>query len=220
LGFKIPQNPGAENDQGEAGVAGLLKGEIIMAKDEKKDTSKKEEPPKKEDPKAKEPLEKEEKDEEKQEEAVKKGFPLKLIVIVVLVVVLAGGGFVVYKKMSAPKDKGQIVAIKEKETGTPEMGTIYPMESFIVNLIEPSGKRYLKIQIQLELENENLKSEIDKRMPQFKDAIISLLSNKSIADINNAEGKMQLRAELAALFNQYLKSGKITNVFFTDFIIQ
>ena len=187
-----------------------------MAEEKKEDRSKKEEP------KAKDPGEKkgEEKDEEKQEEAVKKVFPLKLAVIAVLVLLVAGGGFMVWKKMSAPKEKGQIVAIKEKDKGKPDMGPIYPMETFIVNLLDPSGKRYLKIQIQLELDNEAVKQEIDRRMPQFKDAIISLLSSKTILDINSVEGKMQMRAELVALFNQYLKSGKITNVFFMDFIIQ
>jgi flagellar FliL protein len=194
----------------------VLKGEKIMAEEKKEDRSKKEEP------KAKDPGEKkgEVKDEEKQEEAVKKAFPLKLVIIAVLVLLVAGGGFMVWKKMSAPKEKGQIVAIKEKDNANPDMGPIYPLETIIVNLLDPSGKRYLKIQIQLELDNETLKVEIDKRMPQFKDAIISLLSSKTIPDINSVEGKMQLRAELAALFNQHLKSGKITNVFFMDFIIQ
>jgi len=194
----------------------VRKGEKIMAED------KKEERPKKEDPKTKASDEEkgEEKDEEKQEETGKKAFPLKLVIIVVLVLLVAGGGFMVWKKMSAPKEKGQIVAIKEKDKGKPDMGPIYPMETFIVNLLDQTGKRYLKIQIQLELDNEAVKQEIDRRMPQFKDAIISLLSSKSIPDINSVEGKMQLRAELAALFNQYLKSGKITNVFFMDFIIQ
>lgn len=197
-----------------------------MAEEKKEDRPKKEDHPKKEEPKAKDPGEKkgeekdEEKDEEKQEEAVKKAFPLKLVIIAVLVLLVAGGGFMVWKKMSAPKEKGQIVAIKEKDNANPDMGPIYPLETIIVNLLDPSGKRYLKIQIQLELDNETLKVEIDKRMPQFKDAIISLLSSKTIPDINSVEGKMQLRAELAALFNQHLKSGKITNVFFMDFIIQ
>ena len=187
---------------------------------------KKEDRPKKEEPKAKDPGEKkgeekdEEKDEEKQEKAVKRAFPLKLVIIAVLALLVAGGGFMVWKKMSAPKEKGQIVAIKEKDNANPDMGPIYPLETIIVNLLDPNGRRYLKIQIQLELDNEALKAEIDKRMPQFKDAIISLLSSKTIPDINSVEGKMQLRAELAALFNQHLKSGKITNVFFMDFIIQ
>jgi flagellar FliL protein len=200
----------------------VLKGEKIMAEDKKEDRSKKEDRPKKEEPKAKDPGEKkdEEKDEEKQEEAVKKAFPLKLVIIAVLVLLVAGGGFMVWKKMSAPKEKGQIVAINEKDNANPDMGPIYPMETFIVNLLDPNGRRYLKIQIQLEMDNAVLAQEINKRMPQFKDAIISLLSSKTIPDINSVEGKMQLRAELIVLFNQYLKSGKITNVFFMDFIIQ
>jgi flagellar FliL protein len=163
----------------------------------------------------------EEKDEETQEGKGSKAFPLKLIIILVLVLLVAGGGFMVWKKMAASKEKkGQVVAINDKDKGQLDMGPTYPMETFIVNLQDPSGRRYLKLQIVLELDNENLKQEIDHRMPQFKDGIISLLSSKTVTDINAIEGKMQLRAELTAMFNQYLKSGKITNVFFMDFIIQ
>ena len=31
---------------------------------------------------------------------------------------------------------------------------------------------------------------------------------------------MQLRVEIMALLNQYLKTGKVTNIYFTEFIVQ
>jgi flagellar FliL protein len=62
--------------------------------------------------------------------------------------------------------------------------------------------------------------EINKRLPQVRDSILTLLSSKSNDDINTLEGKYQLRAEILTSVNQYLKTGKIKNIYFTDFIIQ
>jgi flagellar FliL protein len=94
------------------------------------------------------------------------------------------------------------------------------MKTYIVNLIDPRGKRYLKTKIELELNNETLKEEIDKRLPQLRDSVLTTLSSKSYEDISTLEGKYQLRAEIVALLNQYLKSGQITNLYFTEFIVQ
>ena len=47
-----------------------------------------------------------------------------------------------------------------------------------------------------------------------------MLSNKTHEDIKTLEGKYQLREEIISMLNQYLSSGKIKNVFFTDFIVQ
>jgi flagellar basal body-associated protein FliL len=38
--------------------------------------------------------------------------------------------------------------------------------------------------------------------------------------MRSLEGKYQLREELIAMLNQHLKSGKVENIYFTDFIVQ
>ena len=94
------------------------------------------------------------------------------------------------------------------------------MDTFIVNLVGGMGKNYLKARIELEMDDVKLTEEINKRLPQFRDAILTLLSSKTNDDIRTLEGKYQLRAEIISTLNQYLGPGKIKNVFFTDFIIQ
>ncbi|RLB21216.1 MAG: flagellar basal body protein FliL, partial [Deltaproteobacteria bacterium] len=63
-------------------------------------------------------------------------------------------------------------------------------------------------------------SEMDKRLPQLRDAILTLLSSKTFKDIGDLSGKYQLRAEILATLNRYLKTGKVNNVYFTEFIVQ
>jgi flagellar FliL protein len=47
-----------------------------------------------------------------------------------------------------------------------------------------------------------------------------MLSSKTYDDIKTLEGKFQLREEIISILNQHLNSGKIKNVYFTDFIVQ
>ncbi len=163
----------------------------------------------------------ESKEENKAEPKGKKSM-IKPILIIVTVVVLLGGGFFAWK-----------TGVLAKLTGTPEgktktaepqkgqeMGPVYNMETFLVNLNEPQGKRYLKATMTLELDTEKVQPELEKRLPQIRDAVLAMLSSKTYTDINDLTGKYQLRAEILSMINSYLKTGKIANVYFTDFIVQ
>jgi flagellar FliL protein len=150
--------------------------------------------------------------------------PLKLMVLALLVILVLGGGAFAWKSGILDKimggGKDAKVAKTNNDVGKPDMGPIYPMDSFIVNLMDPMGKRYLKVKIALELGDAQLKDEVDRRLPQFRDGILTLLSSKSFKDVADLSGKYQLRAEILGMLNGYLKTGKVKNVFFTEFIIQ
>jgi flagellar FliL protein len=168
----------------------------------------------------KEKEESEQEDQETQEEEgpERKKVPINLIIICILLLCLAGGGFYVWKSglISFSSDKSNINSKEDRQ----DLGPIYQMETFIVNLVGGRGKSYLKTKIDLELDSDKTTSEMNRRLPQIRDAILTLLSSKSNEDINTLEGKYQLRAEIISTLNQYLKTGKVKNVYFTDFIIQ
>lgn len=163
-------------------------------------------------------------EEEQEEKVEKKGLPFKIIVPVVLVLILGGGGFFFLRGGSKEKSSEQnielaaVPEVEQREVGG--IGPIYSLDTFIVNLIDPYGKKYLKVRMDLEMDQEKLKQEVDKRMPQFKDTILTLLSSKTFEDINSFEGKIQLRSEIMQMLNQFLKSGAITNIYFIEFIVQ
>lgn len=160
--------------------------------------------------------------QEASESEPKKGFPLNIIIIGILAVCLIGGGLYVWKAglLSKFTGKKEAAAEKQKESEKTEVGEMYELESFIVNLTGGSGNNYLKIKISLELNNAELKTELEKKLPLFRDAILSLLSSKTYVEVKTLEGKAQIRAEILTTLNQYLKTGKVTNVYFSDFIVQ
>ena len=159
-------------------------------------------------------------EESKPEEAPKrKKVPINLIIIVILGLCLIGGGVFVWKSglFSKGNDETDIETTNNKQE---LIGPILTLDTFIVNLLGDRGKKYLKVKVELELDSEKTTAEINLRLPQIRDSILTMLSSKSNEDINTLEGKFQLRAEIIATINQYLKTGKIKNVYFTDFIIQ
>lgn len=167
------------------------------------------------------------KEETNLEEAVardaKKSLSMKLILAAVLVVIVLLGGALVLKSGliggSSGGDEGSAEEKSNKQV-TADIGPIYTLETFIVNLADPRGKKYLKTKLELELNNPLVVQEIDQRLPQFRDTVLTILSSKSFEDVRQLEGKYQLRAEIMTMLNQFLQSGEITNIYFTEFIVQ
>ncbi|MEW6669172.1 MAG: flagellar basal body-associated FliL family protein [Thermodesulfobacteriota bacterium] len=156
--------------------------------------------------------------------AEKKGVPLSLVILLVVLVGLGGGGLYAWKAGILNRflggEKQAHASRGEKKEVPLDVGPTRSLDTFIVNLADPLGKRYLKVKMDLELSDEKVIAELDKRLPQLRDTILTTLSSKTYEEIGTLEGKMQLRMEIMARLNQYLKAGKIKSIYFTDFIVQ
>ncbi|WP_457567712.1 flagellar basal body-associated FliL family protein [Desulfurobacterium sp.] len=148
----------------------------------------------------------------------------KLIFLVVLLLVLGAGGFAAYKfvfsknqKVSQEKQTQKII---EEIKATENVGIMFDLGTFTVNLADKDIERYLRISIILELKNQKVQQEVQKRLPEIKDAIITLLLTKRSSDLKTPEGIEFLKEEIAKRVNAILPLGGVKNVYFTDFIIQ
>ena len=158
--------------------------------------------------------------EEKDEQAVedvpqKKKLPLKKLIIigVAVLIVVAGGtvGAIYYKKMSDKKEQVQQQA---------PVVAVWPMEPFIVNILDQGSDRYLKIVVELEISDKNCIAELNQLKPKMRDNVLDLLSSKSYKDIVDINGKQRLRDEIMMRLNSFLTGGKIAKVYFTEFVVQ
>jgi len=158
----------------------------------------------------------------------KKKSPLVPIMIVVLVLIIIGGAAGAYFFIIAPKaaSKGQAAQSAAGQArvmpagGSPAGPIKDNMESFIVNLTDAQGTRYIKVSVKLEMNNEFLNAEIDRRMPQIRDEVIMLLSSKSFDDVSSVAGKKALKRGIINGVNKHLSTGQVTRVFFTEFVVQ
>lgn len=150
----------------------------------------------------------------------------KTIIIIaaagLLVLGIVGGGFfIMYKKLSEiDKIKAGIETAAAPKVEQPAIGPVFPLESFIVNLADPGGKRYLRVTMQLELKDAKMTDEVTQRLPQVRDCILTVLPTRKVDDLQSAEGKTGLRNELISSLNELLGAGSITKIYFTEFVIQ
>jgi len=156
---------------------------------------------------------------------------LIIIIVIILVVLLGGtiGGVIVYNKVLAPslglarlfgKGGGEEEKTVHKEEGSKRLGSMYPLPSFVVNLADKGGSRFIKISLQLEMSDILVSEELGNRLPQIQDQVITVLSSKSMADVSNVDGKFKLKTEIMERINQLLVSGSISNIFYTEFVVQ
>ncbi len=170
----------------------------------------------------------------------KKKLSIKQILILGgIVLVLIGGGFFTYTKLfakpsggkegtkegakesakeSAKETKPEKEHKAEKVEYKPGEQFLIPMEPIIVNLTDPG--RFAKITVQLEVGSKTLEPAMKEKMPLLRDAIIMLLTSKSLESISGPDGKFQLKDEMLARLNQALGKELIRNIYFTEFMVQ
>ncbi len=109
---------------------------------------------------------------------------------------------------------------EEGDEGAREPGIMHPLGSFIVNLKDDEGSRYARVNIDVDLENEEMVAEIEKRKSQIRDMILMIISSKTAEDIRSVEGKQALRQEILEALRRVFKDGGVHGLFFTEFVIQ
>ncbi|HOP75142.1 MAG TPA: flagellar basal body-associated FliL family protein [Bacillota bacterium] len=139
------------------------------------------------------------------------GFFAFLITVVIAGTVL----FLSLKKPDVEKE-----AMAEKK---PMLGPLVSVGNDIIVNLRPDEKgleRYLKVNVTLEVSNEKAQEELTARIPQVRDLIINILSRNTKEKIDEKEGKELIRSEIIKSINSHLVQGKVTNLFFQDFVIQ
>jgi flagellar FliL protein len=139
----------------------------------------------------------------------------------VLMLGLSAGLFMIWTKLSTAD-----AAVKASETTgdqqplTESLGSIFSLETFIVNLADEGGKRYLRVTMDLELSDGVSAEDVGNRLPQVRDGILMILPSKHFEDIRTVEGKTSLRNEIIDRLNSIFGRETVSNIFFTEFVVQ
>ncbi len=105
----------------------------------------------------------------------------------------------------------------ELEEGEEALGAIVPFETFLVNL---SGGKYIRLQLQVEFESADIPKRFYSRMVPIRDAVIALLTQQSANDLEDSKGKEKLKKDVKDLINEHLHREDARRVYFTQFVIQ
>lgn len=145
-----------------------------------------------------------------------------IIIPAIFASIIGAVSFVVFNKTSFFSSQAEKESESEKapENNSEAMMPVYSLDTFIVNLADKGGRRFLRVTMVLELKDKSFATEIDKRLSKIRDSILMILPTKRFEDINSVEGKIALRGEIMTKLNSILKAGSITNIYFIEFVIQ
>ena len=171
----------------------------------------------------------------------KKSNKLKKVVIflaILLIILSAGGGgayWWLFLRIPPPPGSGSPASTTQSESAAQQgrdssprvervgevprsSGKVLPLPQFVVNLADPAGRRLLKLGMEVEA-NADISKELQANNAKIRDAVITLLAGKSYAEVQSPEGKVLLRAEVAARLNQILGASRVVRVYFTEFVV-
>jgi flagellar FliL protein len=166
----------------------------------------------------------------------------KLLIIVIAVAVLLGAGGGVAYFTGALGGAGEAQAAKQPGGRGPEkgghgkeagghgepaahgegegVGSVVPLDPFVVNLADEGAQRYLKVTMKLEFLEPQPPPNFSGKQAQIRDLVLTLLSSKAVGDVRTVEGKAQLRDEIIARVNRVLGDDSVKAVYFAEFIVQ
>ena len=146
---------------------------------------------------------------------------LVVAVLLVLTIGLAAGFFMMWNKLSALSTQANMAVTSQNgKAQAAALGPLYSLDTFIVNLADAGRSRYLRVTMDLELANSSDTGKLTERLPQIRDSILMILPAKQFDDIASMEGKMALRDEILAKLNSLFGNNVVTNIFFTEFVVQ
>jgi len=119
----------------------------------------------------------------------------------------------------------------------PGQGIMIETGTKIVNLVDPTGRKYLRSTIVLEfsprelsyynmaaeektLYLEEFNAEVNLKLPVINDIIIQMLASQTYDSVYTADGKEQLRNKLMETINSQLPEYRVIYVYFTEFVVQ
>jgi len=146
---------------------------------------------------------------------------LVVAVLLVLTIGLAAGFFMMWNKLSALSTQANMaVTPGNGKAQAAALGPLYSLDTFIVNLADAGRSRYLRVTMDLELAQSADAGKLTERLPQVRDSILMILPSKQFDDIAGMEGKIALRDEILAKLNSLFGYNVVTNIFFTEFVVQ
>jgi flagellar FliL protein len=143
-------------------------------------------------------------------ESKKKKLPIPIIagVVVLLLVLFFAKGMLGGHKSDAKE--------KKKEA---KVGISLSLDEFLVNL-SGGGDHYLRATISLGMAEGVAEEKAKEHVAPMRDAILAVLSAKTLKDLSSAKGRDDLKEELKAKINAASGEDQVVKVYFTAFATQ
>ena len=119
-------------------------------------------------------------------------------------------------KKETKKNKQKLVNDEGQEVSS----LIYAMENIVINPSGTGGSRFLSVSFGFEIESMELKEEFTQKEPIIRDALITILSSKTVAELTDAKQKEIVRYQIKKRLSKLMHTDDLAGVYYTDFVLQ
>ena len=109
---------------------------------------------------------------------------------------------------------------KKSSKGHGNEAFIHEISNIVVNPAGTGGSRFLSASFGFELASAELEREFRAREPVIRDALITILSSKTVQQLTDPKEKEIVRYQIKKRLSQLVETDDISGVYFTDFVLQ
>ena len=99
-------------------------------------------------------------------------------------------------------------------------GAVFDAGDYTTNLADPSGRRVIRVKVELSLSDQKALAELDKHKGDVRNAILMVLRSKQAEEVQGSQGQVNLGRDIQAKVAPLVTPGKINNVNFLEFVVQ
>lgn len=158
----------------------------------------------------------------------RKGVGMGALLAVVILSIGASAGlswFLVHSAVAELKPAEEVEEAEAEPEIPKEPANYIALDpAFVVNLDDEQASRFLQVQIEVMTRNKDAVEKVPQHLPRIRSALLLLLGQQTVSDLQSREGKEKLQAQVLDEINAILAAetgeGDIEAVYFTSFVIQ
>ena len=135
---------------------------------------------------------------------------------------------IIYKRpsLTESKERARLMAKQRGAVKAPPKSVILTLDPVTANLdpfTDTDGKQkvhYVAITIAVEIRDDKEQAKFENAKPVVLDRVIQNLGKKKFEDLNQVQGRFVFRSQIIDAANEYLGEPLVTDVYFSDFLLQ
>ena len=102
----------------------------------------------------------------------------------------------------------------------PSYGQFTEIRGMVVNPAGSEGRRYLTVNLGLEVDRASVVEELRQKDVVVRDALLKLLGDRTVEELADVTLRSELKEELRDTVNAVLREGQVGRMYFTQYVLQ
>jgi flagellar FliL protein len=100
------------------------------------------------------------------------------------------------------------------------VGPLVKLADFVIHLRNPEIDRYARLSFDVEVISDADREQLNAHMPRVRDAFISYLSDRTLEELQGAEGLGRTKEALQGRIRDLVPEARVRSLYISDFVVQ